>query len=139
MYLKQGDLFWGMDGDFVKDIMTHAEKVEFDDGTTIFNQGDATDFFYVLIKGRIKLSIGTKGPVVFMAKEAGFVVGWSSLVGRETYTASAQCAEPVKALKIEKENFMKKLSDYPASESMLFKRLAQMLGDRLTAIYPSLT
>jgi len=59
MYLTQGDLFWGMDADFVKEVMNQTEKVDFDDGGVIFNQDQAADFFYVLIKGRIKLSIGT--------------------------------------------------------------------------------
>ena len=82
MYLKQGDLFWGMDGDFVTEVMNQTEKVDFDDGAVMFNQDEAADYFYVLIKGRVKLSIGNQGPVVFMATDAGMVIGWSSLVGR---------------------------------------------------------
>ncbi|SMC85471.1 Cyclic nucleotide-binding domain-containing protein [Desulfocicer vacuolatum DSM 3385] len=138
MYLTQGDLFWGMDADFVKDVMNQTEKMDFEDGTTIFNQDEAADFFYVLIKGRIKLSIGTQGPVVFMAKDAGMVIGWSSLVGRETYSATALCVSEVKVVKIEKNSFLEKLAKYPSSESLLYKRLAQMLGDRLITLYPSL-
>ena len=138
MYLTQGDLFWGMDGDFVKDVMNQAEKVDFDDGAVMFNQGETAEFFYVLIKGRVKLSIGTEGPVVFMAKDAGMVIGWSSLVGRETYSATALCVEAVKAIKIEKNSFLENLAKSPSSESLLYKRLAQMLGDRLVTLYPSL-
>ena len=138
MYLKQGDLFWGMDGAFVKDVMNQAEKVDFDDGAVMFNQDETANYFYVLIKGRVKLSIGTEGPMVFMAKEPGMVIGWSSLVGRETYSATALCVEPLKAIKIEKDSFLEKLGKFPSSESLLYKRLAQMLGDRLVTLYPSL-
>lgn len=138
MYLTQGDLFWGMDADFVKEVMNQTEKIDFDDGALIFKQDQAADFFYVLIKGSAKLSIGTKGPVVFIAKDAGMVIGWSSLVGRESYSATALCMTAVKAIKIEKDNFLEKLAQYPSSESLLYKRLAQMLGDRLTTLYPSL-
>ena len=138
MYLTQGDLFWGMDGDFVKDVMNQVEKVDFDDGAVMFNQDETADFFYVLIKGRVKLSIGTEGPMVFMAKDAGMVIGWSSLVGRETYSATALCVEAVKAIKIEKNSFLENLAKSPSSESLLYKRLAQMLGDRLVTLYPSL-
>ena len=66
------------------------------------------------------------------------VIGWSSLVGRETYSATALCLSEVKAIKIEKDSFLEKLSKVPSSESLLYKRLAQMLGDRLTTLYPSL-
>ena len=138
MYLTQGDLFWGMDADFVKEVMNQTEKMDFDDGAVIFNQDQAADFFYVLIKGSVKLSIGTKGPVVFIAKDAGMVIGWSSLVGRESYSATALCVTAAKTVKIEKDSFLEKLAQYPSSESLLYKRLAQMLGDRLTTLYPSL-
>ncbi|MFK5951780.1 MAG: Crp/Fnr family transcriptional regulator [Desulfobacterium sp.] len=138
MYLTQGDLFWGMDADFVKVVMNQTEKVDFDDGAVMFNQDQTANFFYVLIKGSVKLSIGTKGPVVFIAKDAGMVIGWSSLVGRESYSATALCMTAVKTVKIEKDNFLEKLAQYPSSESLLYKRLAQMLGDRLTTLYPSL-
>ena len=105
MYLTQGDLFWGMDGDFVTQVMNQSEKVDFDDGAVMFNQDETADYFYVLIKGRVKLSIGTQGPVVFIATEAGMVIGWSSLVGRETYSATALCVTPVKVVRIEKKSF----------------------------------
>ena len=58
--------------------------------------------------------------------------------GQETYSATALCVEPVKAIKIEKNGFLEKLAQFPSSESLLYKRLAQMLGDRLMKLYPSL-
>ena len=52
-------------------------------------------------------------------------------MGRKTYSATALCVEPVKAIKIEKDSFLEKLAQYPSSESLPYKRLAQMLGAEL--------
>ncbi|HKK89803.1 MAG TPA: cyclic nucleotide-binding domain-containing protein [Desulfobacteraceae bacterium] len=138
MHLTQGDLFWGMDSDFTKEVMNETEKTTFDENSIMFNKGDDASHFYVLLKGRVKLTIGTEGPVVYIAKDAGHAIGWSSLVGRETYSATAQCVEPVTAIKIKKDSFLKQLQQYPESECLLYKRLAGMLGERLTTLYPTM-
>lgn len=138
MQLKQGDLFWGMDSDFVKHVMDDTEKVNFDEGEILFKSGDSADCFYILIKGRIKLTIGDKGPVVYIAKEPGQVIGWSTLLGRDSYSATATCLEPSKMVKIAKKSFLKNLAEVPESEALFFKRVAGMLGDRLVSVYPSI-
>lgn len=75
MYLKQDDLFWGMDKEFVKEAMDTTIKQNPVEGDLLFKEGDAADFFYILIKGRVKLSIGDTGKVVYMARHPGEVIG----------------------------------------------------------------
>ncbi|MDY0220386.1 MAG: cyclic nucleotide-binding domain-containing protein [Desulfobacterium sp.] len=138
MELKQGDLFWGMDNDFVIKVMDETEKKNVGEGTILFKEGEAADHFYILIKGRIKLTIGDTGPVVYMAKEAGQVIGWSTLLGRDKYSATATCMEESKMLKVDKKSFLDDLAKAPGSEALFFKRVAEMLGDRLVSVYPSI-
>ncbi len=138
MHLKQGDLFWGMDNDFVKDVMEKTEKQTCEEGEVLFKEGEPANYFYILIKGRIKLSIGDTGPAVYMAHDPGQVLGWSTLLGRQSYSATAMSVASSKILKLEKADFLEQLSRVPESEAMLFKRVAQMLGDRLVAVYPSI-
>ena len=138
MELKQGDLFWGMDNDFVVKVMDETEKLNVDEGVVLFQTGDVADDFYILIKGRIKLTIGDKGPVVYMAKEPGQVIGWSTLLGREHYSATAICVEASKMVKVGKKSFLENLAKVPQSEALFFKRVAGMLGDRLVSVYPSI-
>jgi CRP-like cAMP-binding protein len=78
------------------------------------------------------------GPVVYTARHPGEVIGWSSLVGRNDYSASAKCRESVKLLKFDRNRFLDLLQKNAANEALLFKRLAQMLGNRLLEIYPTL-
>jgi CRP-like cAMP-binding protein len=137
--LKQGDLFWGMDSSFVKQVMEEAEKVTFKEGELLFKEGDPADYMYVLIKGRVKLSLeNVTGTVIYVANEAGEVIGWSAVLDRDEYTASAKCADDASMLKFEKRNFLEKLSEVPESGAILYKRLARMLGERLLSLYPSM-
>ncbi len=139
MHLKQGDLFWGMDSDFVKLVMNESEKNTFNEGEILFSENEQALYFYILLKGRIKLTIGDKGPSVYIAKDAGHVLGWSTLLGRETYSATAKAIEAGTVVKIEKNSFLSKLKEVPESEATFFRRVATMLGDRLIAVYPSVT
>ncbi len=137
MVLTQGELFWGMDNDFVKNVMDKTHKVTASEGDILFKEGEAAWDFYILLKGRVKLSIGDNGPAVYIAKDPGQVVGWSTLLGREAYSATAQSLEASVLLKIGKQDFLRELQQVPSSEALLYKRLAVMLGERLIAVYPS--
>jgi CRP-like cAMP-binding protein len=67
MYLKQGDLFWGMDTDFVKEAMDATTKEHLEEGQVVFREGDPAESFYILVKGRIKLTLGEKSREVYVA------------------------------------------------------------------------
>jgi CRP-like cAMP-binding protein len=137
MYLKQGDLFWGMGKEFVQEAMQAAEKIDRHDGDYLFMGGDAASHFYILVKGRVKLSIGETGPVVYMARHPGEIIGWSSIIGRDLYSATAQCVEPTHLVKVEKKKFLESLEKDADNERILYKRLAEMLGNRLIELYPN--
>jgi CRP-like cAMP-binding protein len=138
MYLKQGDLFWGMDKNFVKEVMDISNKVNLEEKETVFKEGDPADSFYVLVKGRLQLTLGEKSREVYVAYQPGEIVGWSSLTGRETMSATAQCLEPTALQQIERKKFLEIMDRYPTEGAALFQRVAQMLGNRLVSLYPSI-
>ena len=139
MVFKMGDFITGMGKEFALEAMEISEKLSLDEGDTLFNVGDPARHFYVLVKGSVELNLGSSGPVVYTAKHPGEVIGWSSLVGRNAFSASAQCKESVKLLKFDRDSFLELLHKNPANEALVFKRLAQMLGNRLLELYPSIT
>ena len=138
MVFKMGDFIMGMGKEFALQAMEISEKLSLAEGDTLFKEGESADYFYVLIKGRVELSLGTAGPVVYTAKHPGEVIGWSSLVGRNSFSASARCLEPVKLVKFDRENFFAILQKNASNEALLYKRLAQMLGNRLLELYPTI-
>ena len=129
----------GMGKAFATEAMDISEKLSLNEGEIIFSTGETADYFYVLLKGQVQLSLGDSGPVVYQVRQAGEIIGWSCLVGRETYSASAECLESTELLRFDRESFLESLSKNPASEALLFKRLATMLGNRLLELYPSIT
>ena len=135
MYLKQKDIFWGMNKDFVKEIMSISITETHKKGTVLFQEGDLANQFYVLLKGRVKLCLGQIGQSVYMASNAGEAFGWSSLTGRDTYSASAECLSQTKLLKIEKDALQKVIEKDPSNGLILFRRLAELLGNRLVQTY----
>jgi CRP-like cAMP-binding protein len=47
--------------------------------------------------------------------------------------------ETTNLLKFDRDNFLEILNKYPQNEALLFKRLAQMLGNRLLELYPTIS
>jgi len=139
MVFKMGDFILGMGKDFALEAMGISEKLSPGEGETLFNAGDAAHHFYVLVKGRVELRLGKAGTVVYNARHPGEVIGWSSLVGRNDFSASAKCRESAKLLKFDRDSFLDVLHKYPSNEALVFKRLAEMLGNRLIELYPTIT
>ena len=139
MYIQQADLFWGMSRDFVKEVMNIAEKESYQKGDFLFHEGDPAANFYILIKGRVKLTIGEAGPVVHTVDHAGEAFGWSSLVDRDVFSASAECLEATILQKIDRRSLQKILEEDLANGLIFFKRLAGIIGNRLLWSYKMIT
>ena len=139
MYIKMSDFFMGMGKQFTVEVLDIAEKLFQNEGDVLFHERDPANHFYVLLKGRVKLSLGDTGSVVYMVRHPGEIIGWSGLIGRDVYTASGECMEATNLLKFDRNNFLEILKKYPQNEALLFKRLAEMLGNRLLELYPTIS
>lgn len=133
--IDQGDLIWGMPHLFVKAFMDITIKKSYEKGQIIFREGEEAAFFYTLIQGSVKLSIGETGDEVYIVNQAGEVFGWSCLMDRDLYSASAECLEPTNLLLIEKEKLESLLNNNPVNGMIFYKNLSQTLGDRLLKSY----
>ena len=135
MYLKQSDLLWGLDNHFIKEFIDSAMKKSYPQGYKLFQAGDAADFFYILLKGRVRLSVGQQVKTTYLVERAGEAFGWSGLVGMPSYSATAECAEETILLLFAKE-FVQEVTDTdPVNGMRFYRRLARMLGNRLIHSY----
>jgi len=139
MHLKMGDFIMGMGREFATEAMDISEKLSLNEGSILFNVGDSAGHFYVLLKGQVQLSLGQDRPVVYNARHPGEIIGWSGLIGRDAYSATAKCAESTNLLRFDRKSFLTILTKNPANEALLFRRLAEMLGNRLLELYPTIT
>ena len=116
MYIKQSDLLLGISMDFVKKFMDNSEMVSHDQGDVLFRENDPAKFFFTLLNGRVKLSISEGGHPVHDTKKNGEAFGWSSLIGRDVYSASAECIEPTKLLNTDSKKLTLLLEKDPAKK-----------------------
>ena len=135
MYVQQANFFFGTSMTFANEIMKTAVREVHPTNTVIFNEGDSADHFYVLLEGRVRISIGESGHVVYIVSHGGEAFGWSSLVGRELYSASAESVEPTTLMSFERERFHQVLAKDPVNGMILYKGLAHTLAGRLLETY----
>lgn len=139
MYFQQADLFWDMNRNFVKNVMGSTEKESHLKGHFLFHEGDPASYFYILIKGRIKLTIGEVGQVIHTVDHAGEAFGWSSLIDRDVYSASAECMKDTIVQKFDRRTLQKIIEEDPTNGIIFFKRLAATIGYRLLCMYKMIT
>jgi CRP/FNR family transcriptional regulator, cyclic AMP receptor protein len=137
MQFTQADLFWGMSIEFVKSVTDLAVHITCHEGDKLFENGDTADRFYVLLKGSVIMERG-KGKL-YTAEQAGEIFGWSALIHRENYAASATCITKTELLNIKREPFLKLLEASPGDKANLYERLARMLGSQLLEVYITAT
>ncbi|MCP3890210.1 MAG: Crp/Fnr family transcriptional regulator [Desulfobulbaceae bacterium] len=135
MYIKQSELLWGLDNNFIKEFIESAMKKTHPEGYKLFSAGDSADFFYILLKGSIRLSVGEQDKTTYLVEHAGEAFGWSGLVGIPKYSASAECAKESMVMVFAKE-FVQNVTDADPENGMRFyRRLARMIGNRLIHSY----
>ena len=94
--------------------------------------------FYILLEGRVRLSLGREERLAYVDSNPGDLIGWSTLAEDEKYMGSAKCLVPVTALRIEKHCVEGILLQDPASGMVFFKNLAAIMGRRLVKSYQAI-
>ena len=135
MDIQQAELLREVSKDFIQGIRSITTKKSCKEGDVIFRKGDPARYLYVLLTGRVRLSIGETGRVAHIVSRPGEGFGWSSLVDRDAYAGFATCENPTILHKIDAQKLSKILEKDPQSASRFFKHLAGMLGNRLLQSY----
>lgn len=135
MDIQKADLFKGLGTNLVKEIMDVATKASYGAGEFLFHKGDPADHLFILRDGTVKLRLGESGKVVHTVSRPGQAFGWSSLVERRTYSASAECIAPSTVYRFRVQALAGKLEEDPANGVVFYKRLAGLLGERLLDSY----
>ena len=139
MYIKQSELFAGTSMDFVKKFMDISEMSSHKKGEVLFSEKYPAKFFFILLNGCVKLSVGEPKQAVYKAARNGEAFGWSSLIGGDVYSASAECIEPTKLLKTSSDKLSRILEADLDNGIIFFKQLAATLGNRLLETYKLVT
>lgn len=135
MYIKQSDLLWGLDKHFIEEFIKTGMKETHPKGYVLFKEGEPADFFFIMIKGSIRLNLGGQHRTAYLINHAGEAFGWSSLVGMDKYTASAECLKETMFIRFAKEFIGGVTEADPENGMRFYRRLARMIGKRLIHSY----
>jgi CRP-like cAMP-binding protein len=134
MHVKQADILAGLSNKFVARMMEVGKKTTYEQGTMLFNLGEPARRFYILVNGRVRLSVGDQKNSIYTVNHAGEAFGWSSLVGGISYTASAECIASTTLIAFDRDQMEMLLSGDHENAALLYKNLALTLGNRLVSV-----
>ncbi len=135
MYIKQSELLWGLDNHFIKEFIDSAMKKTYPQGYKLFSAGDPAGFFYILLRGSIRLSVGEEDKTTYIVEHGGEAFGWSGLVGMPKYSATAECVKESMVMIFAKDFVQSVAEADPENGMRFYRRLARMLGKRLIYSY----
>lgn len=135
MLLRKAYLFQDLSEASLEAIAGIAAEERHAAGTFLFRAGAPATDLYILTEGRVRLSVIRGGALAHTVSEPGDAMGWSSMAGLDSYTASAECTAPTAVIRVPSERLMRILEDNPASGFQFFRRLAHQIGGRLVESY----
>lgn len=126
-------IFHGMTPDQINTLRPFFVPCSYSSETVIFEQGNLTDFIYLVLDGEISIFYEPEdGPEMLVATVGpGGVVGWSAAIGRPTYTSSAVCIKNCEILRIRGDDLYELCVKYPETGRVVVERLAAVIAERL--------
>ena len=128
--LKRVPLFSQMDPAKLKLLAFTSERVSFQAGQTLCEQGDAGDAAYVIIRGEATVLVDTPNgqiPVASVGENA--VIGEIAILCDVPRTATVRADSKVETLKIEKEHFLRLMKEFPDLAIEVMRELAGRLTE----------
>jgi CRP-like cAMP-binding protein len=135
MIIQKADLFQDVSPQTMNEISSIMVEGAYEKDSLVFKAGDPSTSFYVIVDGTVRLSIGTAAEIDYTANRPGEAFGWTGMVDRPAYVATAQCSTPCRLVKIEKDKLIAVLNKDPGSSAAFFKRLAGAVVQRLVDNY----
>ena len=124
--------FWP---DHLTRLAAMAAEVNFAPGELIFQEGDRSSLFYLLISGNVALEVLPAGrPVRVATLVAGEVLGWSSVTGDTDKQFQARALEEVHALAFDGTRLRHAFEQDYALGFWFLRAILNVMSDRLHSI-----
>ena len=102
LFLKSIDLFSQIPGEDLARLAQIAEECDFDPTEIIMSEGELGDSMYLIVEGKVDVIKGKRSVVELGDREC---VGEMAILDSEPRSATVQAKTPVRALRIEREDF----------------------------------
>ncbi|MEM8853662.1 MAG: Crp/Fnr family transcriptional regulator [Pseudomonadota bacterium] len=126
--LRKVPLFRGVDDQKLRLLAFLSERVRFEEGEPLMEEGDFGDTAYIILGGSADVVIHTNGGEQLVAKlgENDFV-GEIAILIDVPRTATVRATSTVVALAVSKEHFFKLLNNFPDMAVEVMRALAHRL------------
>lgn len=133
--LSEHPFFQGLDPRYLQLIAECAREVTFKAGEFIFREGDPSSHFWLIRHGKISLEVFApgRGPIMIETLNDGDIMGWSWAVPPYRKQYDGRALELTRALEFDAMCIRGKCDEEPKLGYELFKRFAQIIGQRLQA------
>lgn len=135
MIIQKADLFKDLSPETMNEVSKIMVEESWDKGAAVFKAGNPSKHFYILVEGTIRLSVGSEAEIDYTVSRPGEAFGWSGMLDRPAYMATAECLAPCKLIKIDNEKLASVLGKDAASGMTFYKCLAGCVVQRLIHNY----
>lgn len=128
--LKRIPLFAKLDPAKLKLLAFMSQRLSFDPNQALFAQGDPGDAAYIVLEGEAAILIDTPGGQLEIARLArNQIVGEIAILCDVPRTAHVRAAgqTPLVCLKIEKDDFLALVNEFPSMGVEIMRELARRL------------
>lgn len=126
--LRRIPLFAKIDPTRLKLLAFTSDRVKFDPGQVVFEQGDGGDYAYVIIEGEADVSVNTpSGPLIVASLKEHELVGEIAILCDVPRTATVTASSELVALQIPKDLFYRLVTEFPEMAIEIMRDLARRL------------
>ena len=122
--LKTVDLFQDIPGELLSQVSQISKAKNYDNGETIFRDGDVGDSMFIVLEGKISI---TKGDKEIALLDKGASLGEMALLDNENRSANAIAKEDSILLKINQDVFYELME----SNADIMKQIIKLLTGRI--------
>ena len=126
-------IFKGFDRAQLEKMQTLFVSCQEGQGSLLFSQGAFADHFYILVDGEVEIRYKPEdGPEISVTRVRGEgIVGWSAVLGNQTYSSSAVCETGCEMLQVDSSDLHDFCVTYPETGKIIIERLAELIAERL--------
>jgi CRP/FNR family transcriptional regulator, cyclic AMP receptor protein len=131
--LNSVDLFSGLTGNEILELLAASEDLSFNEGDTVFSAGDTGRALYVLLEGTVEidLDVAKLGERVLAQLESGSVFGEMSFFHPAPHAATAKCLTAARIMRLPRDRFDTLSEDHPHLALRVTTNAAEILAARL--------
>jgi CRP/FNR family cyclic AMP-dependent transcriptional regulator len=126
--LQRIPLFANVEASKLKLLAFTSERIAFEAGHVLFNQGDAGDAAYIIIEGEAEVLVnGPTGPIQVAVLGRNDIVGEIAILCDVPRTATIKALKRLVCLRISKDLFLRLINEFPQIAIAIVRELAHRI------------